>query len=135
MTFSIDHPIRWGDMDALGHLNNTLYFRLFEEARVQWLAEIGSDFTNSDQGPVIVHAACDFLYPVVYPATTRVSITVEEIGRSSFVLAHHLSTAQQPERTFAEGPCKVVWIDYRQNRSVPLPDSIRQKLERYRREQ
>ena len=134
MAFTIEHPIRWGDMDALGHLNNTLYFRLFEEARVQWLDEVGADFSNggNNTGPVIVSASCDFLRPVVYPATTRVSISVSEIGRSSFTINHHLSTTAHPDRTYAQGPCKVVWVDYQANRSVPLPDALRASLEQYR---
>ncbi|MEH6649658.1 MAG: thioesterase family protein [Motiliproteus sp.] len=137
MAFSIDQPIRWGDMDALGHLNNTLYFRLFEEARIQWLDHIGAEFSkpNAATGAVIVHAGCDFLYPVVYPATTRISTTIEKIGRSSIEICHQMSTIDQPDRIVANGPVKVVWIDYKANRSVPLPDAIRATLIDYQKTQ
>ena len=62
--------VRWGDMDALGHVNNTLYFRYMEQARLEWLyALVGHDRPyEAPSGPLIVNASCTFLEPIVYPA-------------------------------------------------------------------
>ena len=54
-------PIRWGDMDALGHVNNTVYFRYMEQARIGWLEALGVNLESKTQGPVIISASCTFL--------------------------------------------------------------------------
>ena len=53
-------PVRWGDMDAYGHVNNTLYFRYMETARCDWLESVGLPPGEGDDGPVIVSAFCNF---------------------------------------------------------------------------
>ena len=81
-THQVDLPLRWGDSDALNHLNNTLYFRLMEEARMRILYDAGFELPAND-GAILAHASCDFLRPLTYPATVRVTHTVTRIGRSS----------------------------------------------------
>ena len=54
-------PILWGNMDSLGHVNNTIYFRYIEQARVSWIAAIsGGQVGNEDEGPVIANTFCNF---------------------------------------------------------------------------
>ena len=60
LTYECRIPMRWGDMDAMGHINNTLYFRYLEIARVDWLTSIGAAPNPGGQGPVIVNAFCNF---------------------------------------------------------------------------
>src|SRR4051812_30955499 len=84
--------IRWGDMDVLGHVNNTVYFRYMEQARLEWfyaLAE-GSAYT-SGSGPVIANASCNFSRPLVYPATVDVAMYVCAPGRSSIPSFYDIS--------------------------------------------
>lgn len=116
--------IAWGDMDALGHVNNGKYFDYFQEARIEWLQALNFDM-KQEQGPVVVHVACSFLKPVVYPATLTIRSSLHDIGRSSLTMAHNL---YQGENLVAEGISKVVWVDYQANQSVPLPDEIRNAL-------
>jgi hypothetical protein len=70
LIFSNQMPIRWGDQDAMGHVNNTVYFRYMEQTRIEWLESFGfgTSWTQTE-GPVIVNASCTFLIPFTYPGT------------------------------------------------------------------
>ena len=77
--------IRWGDMDALGHVNNTVYFRYMEQARIEWLyaqAKAGVGYDRGT-GPVIVNASCTFREPLVFPGEVEVRMFLGNLGRSS----------------------------------------------------
>lgn len=114
--------IRWGDMDMLGHVNNTSYFRYFEQARIEWLYGLqGSGEAFSGTGPVIVNASCTFLEPLVYPGDIEVRMYLGDPGRSSIGSYYELT---MNGRKHAEGAAKIVWIDISSGRSVPLPEII-----------
>ena len=77
-------PIRWGDMDMLGHVNNTVFFRYCEQARIEWtygLHPEGEAYAGT--GPVIVNASCTFLLPLVYPGEVEVRMYLGDPGRTS----------------------------------------------------
>lgn len=113
--------IAWGDMDALGHVNNARYFDYFQEARVEWLRSINLDMSGSN-GPVVIHASGTFLKPIVYPARVSIHSTLESIGTSSLQMDHHI---YQHGILMAHGSSKIVWVDYAKGKSVPLPEVIR----------
>ena len=113
--------IEWGDMDALGHVNNGRYFDYFQQARIEWLESLSLDMKRQ-VGPVVIHVACTFLKPIVYPATLTIKSSVHNLGRSSITMDHDL---YQGETLMTQGTSKIVWVDYRANKSVPIPDSIR----------
>ena len=77
-------PIRWGDMDAYGHVNNTIYFRYMEQARVELIEDMQVVVRPGGDGPVIINASCTFLVPMTYPGMVEVRTYVGAIGRSSF---------------------------------------------------
>jgi acyl-CoA thioester hydrolase len=122
--YSCEIPVRWGDMDAYGHVNNTLYFRYFEEARFMWMLEKGIPL-KSDTHPVVVTIGCTFLRPIFYPETLRIDIFLSEPGRSSFMVTYKLYTSSQPDSPAAEGYSKVVWVSSGDGKSVPLPELVR----------
>jgi acyl-CoA thioester hydrolase len=121
-------PIRWGDMDAMGHVNNTVYFRYFETARIAWFDQIafGAPDPNGE-GPVIVSANCSFLKQLKYPGEIEVSTLVGPPGRSSFVMIHEIRPVQADGSAgdvHAEGGAKVVWVNFPAEKSVPLPAQL-----------
>lgn len=120
-------PIRWGDLDAYGHVNNTVYFRYMEQARVEWLEQLHQPLGAHGQGPVIVNASCTFLVPLGYPGQVQVRTFIEAPGRSSFQ-THVEMRLQGDDRLVAEGAAKVVWIDTGTARSVPIPEPLRNAL-------
>ena len=120
--------MRWGDMDALGHMNNVVYFRYLEQARISWFEAIGARSAVNGQGPVIVNASCTFIKQLVYPGKVEIKTYVGELGRSSLQTYLELRPSYDAERIYAEGAAKVVWVDYEKEKSVPLPDSIRKLI-------
>ena len=121
-------PIRWGDMDAYGHVNNTVYFRYMEQARVEWIESLEVPVRPGGEGPVIINASCTFLIPMTYPGTVEVRTFVGVPGRSS-VMTYVEMRLEGDERIYAEGAAKVVWMDTRTGKSVSLPDHVRATLE------
>lgn len=115
-------PIRWGDMDMMGHVNNTLYFRYFEIVRLEWLFKVGATTDPQGSGPVIVNAFCNFLRQLAFPADVLARHYVTNPGRSSFDTYITLERSDEPGTIYAEGGAKTVWTDFRAQRSVPLPD-------------
>jgi acyl-CoA thioester hydrolase len=126
--FSMEMPVRWGDMDAFAHVNNTLYLRYMEEARILLLQEMGYTLDDPNQGPVVVNLQCSFLKPVVYPDSLTIECLADQAGNSSFMSYYRLYSQQQGSLV-CEGSAKLVWIDKKTTRSRPLPDDIRQMIE------
>ena len=125
---SVRMPIRWGDMDAMGHVNNTVYFRYFEQARIAWFEAMGCPPDPAGTGPVIISAHCTFLRQLRYPGAIDVLTLAGDFGRSSFHTLHQIRRADDPDTVMAEGGSKVVWVDQRIEKSVPLPEAMRALL-------
>lgn len=124
-------PIRWGDMDAMGHVNNTVYFRYIETARIAWLDHIGCAPDPGGEGPVIVNAHCSFIRQLKYPGDIEISTLVGPAGRSSFEMTHEIRLVGpdgDAGAVHAEGGAKVVWVNLRAEKSAPLPDFLRALL-------
>lgn len=117
-------PIRWGDMDALQHVNNTVYFRYMEQARIEWMHALGHGVDLSEQGPVIATASCRFLRPMTYPGEVEVRMFLGGAGRSSIETFYELRQ-DGAEPISADGAAKLVWISTRTGKSIPLPESLR----------
>ena len=118
-------PIRWGDMDAMGHVNNTVYFRYLEQARIEWFEEIGCLPNPNGQGPVVVNAHCSFIRQLRYPGEIEVRTYVGPAGRSSFETFVEIRRVDDLQSLAAEGGAKVVWVDFSNEQSAPLPDMLR----------
>lgn len=119
-------PMRWGDMDAMGHVNNTVYFRYMESVRVEWLDSLARGQTEPPvSGPVVVNAFCNFLLELRYPGDLRVRMFAARPGRTSFETYYEIALADKPDAVHANGGAKVVWIDFAQRRSVALPEALR----------
>lgn len=122
-------PIRWGDMDAMGHVNNTVYFRYLETIRIDWLHKLGGPPDPQGTGPVIVNAFCNFYRQLEFPGTVLAKHYVANPGRSSFDTFITLERTDEPGVIYAAGGATTVWIDFPQKKSVPLPDWLRAAIE------
>lgn len=121
----IQVPLRWGDMDANGHANNTLYFRFFEEARIQWLQSQNFSADGSGQGPTIITTGATFLKELRYPATLEVKTYTGTAGRSSLETFHAIVDSDT-NTVHCEGYAKIVWFDHDTQSPIPLPEPLRQ---------
>ncbi len=121
-------PIRWGDMDPMGHVNNTLYFRYLEITRLEWLFKVGGPPNPNGHGAVIVNAFCNFIRQLEYPGDVLAKHYVANLGRSSFDTYITLERTDKPGVIHAEGGSTTVWTDFKAQKSVPLPDWIRELI-------
>lgn len=122
-------PIRWGDMDAMGHVNNATYFRYMECARIDWFGSVGFQPNPKGEGPVIGNVFCNFLHQLEYPGDVLVRTHVGRIGNSSIDTWQTLSLTSDPQRICANGGATVVWVDFQRGSSAPLPDEVRRRLD------
>ena len=117
--------IRWGDMDAMGHVNNTVYFRYMETVRIEWMRAVGCDPDPRGQGPVIVNAFCNFYRQLEYPGDVRVKLYVSDPGRTTFETWCTMERTDQPGVVCAEGGATTIWVDFPQQKAETLPDWMR----------
>jgi len=117
--------MRWGDMDVLGHMNNTVYFRYLEQARISWFDSQKVDYRGQQEGPVLGNINCRFRIPVVYPADLSVTVRLGLVRRSSFVLYSDIYETSDPGRIYATAEALMVWIDLKDGKSRPAPDWLR----------
>jgi acyl-CoA thioester hydrolase len=128
LTYEMVIPLRWGDMDAMGHVNNTLYFRYLEIVRIEWLRSVGGAPDPTGDGPVIVNAFCNFHRQLQYPGDVLARHYVANPGRSSFDTFITLERADEPGVISAAGGATTVWVNLPTQKSVPLPDWLRALL-------
>ena len=117
--------IRWGDMDAMGHVNNTVYFRYMETVRIEWMRAVGCDPDPQGQGPVIVNAFCNFYRQLEYPGDVRVKLYVSDPGRTTFETWCTMERTDQPGVVCAEGGATTIWVDFPRQKAQTLPDWMR----------
>ena len=114
--------IRWSDMDMLGHVNNTLYFRYMEQARLEWRYAMERQWgPQPETKRVLASASCTFLLPLVFPGDIEVRMFLGKPGRTSVGSFYEIWAN---ERKCAKGAARIVWIDAASGRPVPLPEFI-----------
>lgn len=126
--FVVEIPLRWGDMDAMAHLNNVIYFRLMEEARIRWFQQLGFSTLPTGEAPILAHVSCDFVRAMTYPGTALVRQIVTRVGRSSVEMSLSVEKEGEPGVTYATGRSVIVWYDYGTGQSVPWPAAVREAI-------
>jgi acyl-CoA thioester hydrolase len=122
-------PVAWGEMDAMRHVNNIVYFRWFESARIAYFERVALP-GFADQSPVsaiLASAACRYRAPVEYPDTVEVGGGVAALEEHGFVM-HYAVWSRKLERVAAEGEGRVVAYDYSARRKVALAPELRQRI-------
>lgn len=117
--------VRWGDMDAFNHVNNAVYLRYLEEARVQWLAGIAGMSLTDSIAPVLVASHVNYRKPIEWPGEIVVELFIEKLGSSSLTMGHRMLAAADSTVLYSDGSVVMVWIDTRAGNSVPLPEGVR----------
>ena len=119
-------PIAWGDMDAFGHVNNTVFFRLFESARMAYLSRIDFSGASGGPGPILASTHCRFRRPLNYPEHVRVGDRVTEVGRDRFTMEYVI--VNQRDEVAAEGGGVVVAFDYTAGSKIQIPEAVRSAI-------
>lgn len=126
----IDQPVDWADMDSFRHVNNIVYFRYFENARVEYFQRIGwwAYMEQFGIGPIVASTQARFRRPVKYPDTLAAGAKVTSMSADRFTIRHVLVSRTTGEMA-TEGDAVVVSFDYRKGEKVPLPVDIRKRIE------
>jgi acyl-CoA thioester hydrolase len=126
----IETPVAWGEMDSLGHVNNIVYFRYFESARMAYFGEVGfwNHMEETGVGPILASTQCRFRLPLEYPDTVSIGARSRDIGDDRFVM-EYIVVSHRHRKVAAEGSGLIVVYDYRAKRKAPLPDEIRRRIE------
>jgi acyl-CoA thioester hydrolase len=119
--------VRWGDMDAMGHVNNTVYFRYMEQARISWFdALVPDNEAWKATGIVIANATCNFKRPINYPGTVDVQVFIGPPGGSSVPTFYELNISGE---LYADGAATVVFIDMQKQKPIRIPQAIREVIQ------
>ena len=129
-------PVQWGDQDAFGHVNNIIYFRWFESARIAYLERIGLGdkhagtlSTGENVGPILASISCNYRRQVKYPDTVLIGARITRIGRSSMTMSH-MVWSEAHQSLAADGESAVVVFDYKANQPRRVPDEFRALIEK-----
>ncbi|WP_347262575.1 thioesterase family protein [Rudaea sp.] len=118
--------LRWGDQDAFNHVNNAVYLRYLEEARVRWLADVAQDWDRGDGSkPIMAAVQANYRRPLTWPGEIVVQLFCEKLGNSSLTIGHRIVDAADKSVLYMDGNVVMVWIDPATGKSTPLPEAIR----------
>lgn len=124
-------PVAWGDMDAFRHVNNTVYLRWFETARIAFFQDLSLDkpVAASIVGPILASISVNFRRPVIFPDTIHTTARIKSVGRTSLVMEHRVTSTSTNGALVADGEGVVVMVNYQTGKPVPVPDDMRRLLE------
>ena len=119
--------VRWGDMDAFGHVNNAQYFRYLESGRIDYLEEVLKRDFEAQETVIVADIQCAFIQQLHYPVTLEVATRVSRLGRTSI---HLLSAIYRrgEEQPVATSKGVLVWFDVGRQRSIPFPSVLRELI-------
>ncbi len=121
-------PVQWGEMDAFEHVNNIVYFRYFESARIAYFQKMGIVGDPSRHvGPILASTSCKFIYPLSFPDSIYASARVREVGVDRFTMEYTVYS-EGKQRLAAKGEGVIVSYDYREKRKAALPDFWRSAI-------
>lgn len=125
----IETPVAWGEMDAFQHVNNIVYFRYFESARIAYFEKIG--YTEYMQktgiGPILASTECTFKLPLAYPDNVSIGARISSLERDRFLMEYCL-VSHNAKKIAAAGTGTVVSYNYRARQKAAIPDEIRQRI-------
>jgi acyl-CoA thioester hydrolase len=117
--------VRWRDLDAFNHVNNSNYLTYLEEARLQWLSHVPGPWFDDHAMPVMAASQVNYRRPIAWPAQLHVQLFCERVGNSSMTIAHRVIDAEHPDQLYCDGHVVMVWMDPASRKPVPLPGAIR----------
>jgi YbgC/YbaW family acyl-CoA thioester hydrolase len=117
--------VRWRDLDAFNHVNNSKYLSYLEEARLRWMLAMPGMGMDDDVAPVVAASNLNYRRPIEWPGDIVIELFVERIGGSSLTIGHRIVDSKDGGTLYCDGNIVMVWIDRNSGRSAPLPESVR----------
>ena len=129
---STEIKVNWGDMDALGHVNHSVYAKWMETVRMMYFSEIGmmNLYDDSNIGPILARIEIDYELPIVFPDVVTVSTSVSRIGNSSFDMRYKIESQSNNGKSAATGSVVGVVLDYSSGIPHKIPLKLRKSIAR-----
>ncbi len=126
--FRLPIALRWRDLDAFNHVNNSNFMTYLEEARIRWFESLGEDWVTEATAPLLAAVQMNYRVPIPYPSEVVVALFADRVGTTSVTLGHVISSADGAT-LHADGHVVMVWIDRASGRPPPLPAVVRRVAE------
>ena len=127
----ITQTVQWGDMDAAQHINNIVYLRYFENARIEFFNQIGfMDFMgDAGVGPILAEVTCQYKVPLTFPDTIKITarILTDSFTEYGFTM-QHVVFSERLQRIAAEGTSRIVCYNYKSKQKALIPSELREKM-------
>lgn len=125
----IEIPVQWGEMDAFQHVNNVVYFRYFENARIAYFEKLDviEFMTQKGIGPILAATSCRFKAPLTYPDTVLVAAKVTTIEEDRFMMDYRVCSTKH-QKIAAEGDGVIVTFNYREKKKISVPEELRRLI-------
>ena len=124
--FQIKMDVAWGDMDALGVVNNSVFFKYFETARIKYYEKLKVDSLDKDLNPTLAQTSCRYLSPLTYPNTLTIGVRVKSMGQSSIVFEHAIFS--ETGELCAIGDAVVVAVNTKTLKKEDVPETMRNAI-------
>lgn len=118
-------PVRWRDLDAFNHVNNSKYLSYLEEARLQWMLNLPGQGMDEHVAPVVAAAHLNYRRPIEWPNDVAIELFVERLGNTSVSVGHRIVAAGDADVLYCDGHVVLVWIDRDSGLAAPLPVPVR----------
>ncbi len=116
--------LRWRDLDAFNHVNNSNFMTYLEEARIRWFESLGEEWVTDEVAPLLAAVQMNYRQPIPYPASIVVELTADRVGTSSVTIGHRITSADGGV-LHADGHVVMVWVSRASGRPTALPDAVR----------
>ena len=127
----ISQAIQWGEMDAANHVNNAVYMRYFESARIEFFSRMGfMDFTGDDGiGPILAEVNCKYKAPLTFPDNIKITARIlpDSLTEYGFTM-QHVVYSEKLQRVAAEGTSRIVCYDYKNKHKALIPKELFDKM-------
>ncbi len=122
---SVPLSVRWRDLDAFNHVNNSKFLSYLEEARLRWMMRLPGEWIDDNVAPVVAAAHVNYRRPIEWPNEIVVELFVERLGGTSLTIGHRIVSADASDVLYADGNVVMVWIDKQSGQAAALPDVVR----------
>ncbi len=122
--FRMPIPLRWRDLDAFNHVNNSNFLTYLEEARIRWFDSLGGAWIGDAFAPLMAAVQVNYRAPIAYPSSVVVELSADRVGNTSLTLGHRI-VSEDGATLYADGHVVMVWIDRASGRPTALPDTVR----------
>jgi len=129
MTLPVE--IRFRDIDAMGHVNNAVFFTYFEEGRKLFLKDVLGIVHHSDYPFIMAHIECDYKAPLKLGETPALEVWIKDVGVKKFTFVYRMADPDDPSREYCRGESVMVFYDYGAARTVPIPDDVLERIAPY----